>query len=81
MSLNAIVGRNVRIARAERGMTQEDLAAAMGWTRDSVSATECGTNNLSLRAVDRLASCLDLSPAALFRDRRHVPHDPDRGGR
>jgi transcriptional regulator with XRE-family HTH domain len=66
VTLNSTVGRNVRRLRRERGLSQDDLAAALGWTRDAVSATECGTNNLSLRSVDLLASCLDVPPSTLF---------------
>lgn len=61
VSLNRIVGRNVRLLRKGGGLSQSDLAAAMGWTRQVVSATECGTNNLSLRSLDLLAACLGVS--------------------
>ena len=52
------LGRRVRAARKEGGMTQEELAVLCGCTRNHLSAVETGENRPSLELLVRLAAVL-----------------------
>lgn len=49
----------VREARAERQLTQEELAVKAGLTRDQVAAIELGRRDVSAREIYPLAQALD----------------------
>ena len=52
--------------RAEKGWSQEDLAAAAEIDRTYVSAIERCRYSVSLDVLERLAHALDVSPAMLI---------------
>ncbi|QZN86532.1 helix-turn-helix transcriptional regulator [Cellulomonas sp. C5510] len=56
--LQRVVGEQVRRVRAERGLSQEALADALGVHRTYLGAVERGERNLTLRTVERLADRL-----------------------
>ena len=58
--LQRVVGEQVRRVRAERGLSQEALADALGVHRTYLGAVERGERNLTLRTVERLADRLDV---------------------
>lgn len=60
MDLVETVGENLWHIRLERGMSQTELAAAIGVHRSYVSTIELGRRNLTLRSVDKLASQLEV---------------------
>lgn len=60
-------GRTVRARRAERRISQEELAARSGLHRTYVSGIERGERNLSLASILKLAEALEVNPAELFR--------------
>lgn len=60
-------GDNVRAARAERGWTQEDLAAHTGLAVVQVSRVERGVREVRLSTLLRLVSALEVSPNDLLR--------------
>lgn len=62
-----LLGRNVRILRSERGVSQEELALEAGMKRSYLSDLERGTRNPSVRALGRLASALQVPPDQLLR--------------
>ncbi len=64
--LQRALGRNVRVYRQGRSLTQEDLALAWGWSRGYISALERGRYNLSLRSVEHLASLMGAHPLQLL---------------
>jgi transcriptional regulator with XRE-family HTH domain len=66
--LLAIFGRNVREARARRGLSQEELAFNAGMKRSYLSDLERGTRNPSIKALGRLAAALGVSPSSLLQD-------------
>lgn len=72
MDLVALLGRNVRTCRQERGMSQEQLALDAGMKRSYVSEIERGFRNPSVRALGRLADALNVAPDVLL---RHNPTD------
>jgi transcriptional regulator with XRE-family HTH domain len=66
MDLVKVFGRNVRVARESRGLTQEDLEGLTGLRRSYISDLERGTRNPTIRALQRLAQALDVLPADLL---------------
>jgi transcriptional regulator with XRE-family HTH domain len=61
-----IVATNVRRARKEAGLSQEELAHDAGVDRTYVSQVERGKRNLTITVLARLAAALDLSPDRLL---------------
>lgn len=64
--LQVDVGRRVRRIRTERGISQEQLAAALGVHRTYLGGVERGERNLTLRSVERLAERLGVDVRALL---------------
>ena len=62
-----ILGRNVREARKRLGMSQEALALDANMKRSYVSDLERGTRNPSVKALERLATALNVEPWELLR--------------
>jgi transcriptional regulator with XRE-family HTH domain len=60
------VGRRVAELRRENGWTQQDFADELGVTLRHAQAIEGGEQNLSLRAVVRVANALGVPLAAIF---------------
>ena len=67
MDWQAIVGRNVRQLRHERGLTQEQLAFEAKLDLTYVGGIERGRRNLSLMVLARLAGALGAGPSDLLR--------------
>ena len=62
-----LLGRNVRLQRQARGLTQEQLALDAGMKRSYVSELERGLRNPTVRALGRLAAALEIEPVVLLR--------------
>jgi putative transcriptional regulator len=60
------VGKRIWILRLERGWTQQILADHAELTREHLSELESGKKEIGLRALDRIAKALEVSPAKLF---------------
>ena len=56
----------MRAARAGRGMSQADLAAAVGVTRQTISMIESGNYNPTLRLCLAICRCLGRTLNDLF---------------
>lgn len=65
MDLVVLLGRNVRMQREARGLSQEQLAFEAGMKRSYLSELERGLRNPSVRALGRLAAALNIDPAVL----------------
>jgi transcriptional regulator with XRE-family HTH domain len=61
-----IFGGRIRALRAERGLTQEDLAERCGVFRTYMSRIETGQANPTLLVIHALAVCLEVSIVQLF---------------
>jgi transcriptional regulator with XRE-family HTH domain len=61
-------GRRLRRLRKERELSQEQLAHLAKLDRTYVSSCEAGRRNVSLRTIARLATALEVDPAALVSD-------------
>lgn len=53
------IGSLIRDARKQRGLTQTQLASALGTSQSAVHRIEAGNQNLSLEMVNRIAAALD----------------------
>lgn len=56
------LGAVIKYWRRERGVTQEDLAAALGLSRTSVVNIEAGTQKVLAYTVARIADLLKVKP-------------------
>jgi transcriptional regulator with XRE-family HTH domain len=65
-SLREKFGNRIRILRAERGLTQEQLAERAAISVDFLSLIERGKNSPSFENLDELADSLDATVAELF---------------
>ena len=66
MDLVQLLGENVRKARKEQGMSQEELAFRAGMKRSYLSDLERGTRNPTVRVLGRLAQALGIQPEVLI---------------
>jgi transcriptional regulator with XRE-family HTH domain len=67
----ADLGRQVALARGQRGLTQAALASACGLSRQTVCGLERGElGDLGIRKLARLLEVLDL--ALVLRPRAHL---------
>jgi transcriptional regulator with XRE-family HTH domain len=60
------VGRRIRARRLAIGMTQRQLADAVGLTPQQIQKYESGANQIKYSRLCQIAGALDLSPAAFF---------------
>lgn len=65
--MTAIISNRVRELRMARGITQSELAQAIGMTRQTVAAIEQRHYLPSLEAAFRLSHALDAPLESLFR--------------
>ena len=64
--LQRAVGRNLRVHRQARGLSQEAFADELGVHRTYMGGIERGERNLTLKSLERIADRLDLDPLALL---------------
>jgi putative transcriptional regulator len=64
----------LRLLRAERGWTQEQLSAAIGVSRQAINALETERHDPSLDLAYRIASAFDLPVEQVFPN----PHERTR---
>ena len=67
MDMRKIVGRNVRAARTERGMTQEQLSDVSGFSQQYISDLERGRHNPTIVSLYELALALSVTPIELLK--------------
>jgi transcriptional regulator with XRE-family HTH domain len=67
MDIRVLVGRNVRRARIEKGLTQEELAERAGTSQFYVSSLEAGRRNPTVVTIFELAQALGVDHLDLLR--------------
>jgi transcriptional regulator with XRE-family HTH domain len=63
---DVIVGRNVRLIRTQRGVSQTELAKALSLTFQQVQKYEKGTNRISASKLYEIANYFGVGIATLF---------------
>jgi transcriptional regulator with XRE-family HTH domain len=71
-----VVARNVRAARLNAGLSQEELAHEAQVDRTYVSQVEGGRRNITVTVLARIAAALKMTP-----DRLLIAAPAKRGGR
>jgi transcriptional regulator with XRE-family HTH domain len=66
-SIDRIVGRNIRIHRMQKGLTQTELADELGLTFQQVQKYEKGTNRVGSGRLLKIATFLGVPVTALFK--------------
>ncbi|HUY93016.1 MAG TPA: helix-turn-helix transcriptional regulator [Pirellulales bacterium] len=61
-------GNQLRVIRAARGISQEELAHRAGLHRTYISSVERGERNVTLETVEKLAKSLELPMTKLMPD-------------
>lgn len=67
MDMRALVGRNVRRIRQEKGLTQEAFAERSGFSQQYLSDLERGRRNPTVVTVYELAKALGVEYLRLLR--------------
>ena len=67
-ALRDILAKNMRRLRAERGLSQEELAHESGINRTYLSSVERSERNVSIDNIARIAEGLGVEPWTLLRD-------------
>ncbi|MDE2589223.1 MAG: helix-turn-helix transcriptional regulator [Patescibacteria group bacterium] len=62
------VGHKIKILRECFGMTQEDLAIAVGIGRTSIANIETGRQRLLLHSIAKFAKALGVEPEMLLKN-------------
>jgi len=66
MTLRGIVARNLRKARNDAGLSQEELADRAGINRNYVGMLEREENAATVDMLEKLAEVLGIDPATLL---------------
>lgn len=65
-------GRRLKALRKERGMTQEELAAALSITPNHLGKIELGKRGISFDVLLGVSEVLDISLDVLIKGKRHI---------
>ena len=69
MDVRRRVGLNVKRFRAERGLSQEELAFECGLHRTYVSGVERGVRNPTVVVLEKIAKALKVATSVLLEER------------
>lgn len=67
-NLGVLIGRNIKLARAQQGWTQGELVEAIGVETVTISRIETGAQHPSISRLQQIAGVLGTSLAALVAD-------------
>lgn len=66
LSTDALVGRNIRIARMQRGLSQTALGQRLGVAYQQIQKYERGANRVGASRLVQIANALEVSLSTLF---------------
>lgn len=69
------IGKKIQEAREEKGMTQVDLARALGITQAALSNYELGKRRLYIHQIETMAGLLDKSISFFVKDMGNAVND------
>lgn len=72
-----IIGNNIKVARRQRGYTQERLAEELNTSDKFVSMIERGASGLSITNIVNLCRILNIEPNTLFNGIVDYSNDKD----
>ena len=82
LPVDALVGRNIRICRLQRGLTQTELGDHLGVTFQQIQKYENGANRVGASRLDQIAGALGVGLSTLFDGSKTANReDPDLSGR
>jgi len=79
--IDELVGCNIRLLRLNRGMSQTDLAEAIGLTFQQIQKYEKGRNRVGAGRLFAIAGVLGVPVSAFFEGAEHTRIAIERGGR
>ena len=62
------IGKRIKIIRIERGITQTNLAKALGISQTNMSNIECGRVSVTVQNLFKLHEILECTMAEFFKD-------------
>jgi transcriptional regulator with XRE-family HTH domain len=68
MNVKKQMGKRIRQARENLGLTQEQLSARIDKSQDAISSYEKGTRGIQIAELPRLAQALDVTVTYFFGD-------------
>lgn len=71
---DAEVGRAIKLARKQRGLSQSDLGRALGVTYQQVQKYENGTDRVAVSRLMQIARYLDIAPETLLPSTEKAQH-------
>lgn len=74
--IDTIVGRNIRIIRGMRGLSQTDLGKAIGVTFQQIQKVEKGSNRISASRMHMAAQFLKCSIADFYKGADELQVEP-----
>lgn len=81
LQARTVLAQNMRLLRAEQGLSQEALADLAGLHRTYIGAIERGERNLSIDNVERIALALGVHITRLFQESSADRELPSGGSR
>lgn len=67
MSIDKKIGQRIKALRQKKGLSQEELAAKMGYkSRSSINKIELGINDITQTIIKKLAIALDTTPGYIL---------------
>ena len=76
-AIDALVGRNIRILRLDRGMSQTELARRVGVTFQQVQKYENGANRVGSGRLFKIGSAFGVPISSFFDGAEHSASDGD----
>ena len=82
LPVDALVGRNIRICRLQRGLTQTELGDHLGVTFQQIQKYENGVNRVGASRLNQIAGALGVGLSTLFDGSKTANREgPDLSGR
>jgi len=74
-TIRALFGKNLKLLRCKRNISQERLAEIADLHRTYVSSVERGERNISLENIEKLANALDYDIRLLYTPEEEESND------
>lgn len=71
------VGKNIRIERQKKGLSQENLSEAIGMSSGNLGKIERGEITSNIEIIRRIAQVLAIPISRLIQDNQASEHSPD----